>query len=94
MGVGIIGDMAKRGAARELLLDTQRSLRARQIPGTPVFDVPERLLAAPLLAGKQVIGMMAVWREGGLEFIQSELDFLIGLSLQAVIAIQNARLFD
>jgi PAS domain S-box-containing protein len=38
--------------------------------------------------------MMTVWREGGLEFTLPELDFLIGLSRQATIAIQNARLFS
>ena len=55
--------------------------------------VPERMMVAPLLAGEQVTGMMAVWRNGGEEFTQPELDFLIGLSRQAAIAIQNARLF-
>jgi signal transduction histidine kinase/DNA-binding response OmpR family regulator len=37
--------------------------------------------------------MMTVWRNGGEEFTQPELDFLVGLSRQAAIAIQNARLF-
>ena len=50
-------------------------------------------MVAPLLAGDKVIGMMTVWREGGQEFTQPELEFLIGLSRQAAIAIQNARLF-
>ena len=52
------------------------------------------MLVAPLLAGEKVTGMMTVWREGGEEFSQAELEFLIGLSLQAAIAIQNARLFS
>ena len=38
--------------------------------------------------------MMAVWRNGGSPFNQEELNFLIGLSRQAAVAIENARLFD
>ncbi len=37
--------------------------------------------------------MMVVWRVGGEEFTHTELEFLIGLTRQATIAIQNARLF-
>ena len=92
LGDGLIGDIAKRGVA-EVVADSYRDPRARQIPGTTVPDVPERMLVAPLLAGEKVTGMMAVWRDGGEEFIQPELEFLIGLSRQAAIAIQNARLF-
>ena len=36
---------------------------------------------------------MAVWRTGGRLFDDAELEFLIGLSLQATVAIENARLF-
>jgi PAS domain S-box-containing protein len=92
LGEGIIGDTARRGVA-ELLADASRDPRARQIPGTPFPEVAERMMVAPLLAGERVTGLMSVWREGGEEFTQSELEFLIGLTRQAAIAIQNARLF-
>ncbi len=92
LGEGMIGDIAYRGLA-ERIADTSSDPRARQIPGTPFPEVAERLMAAPLLAGEQVIGMMTVWREGGDEFTQPELEFLVGLSRQGAIAIQNARLF-
>ncbi len=36
---------------------------------------------------------MAVWRTGGQPFTDSDLEFLVGLSLQATVAIENARLF-
>src|SRR5690606_14554718 len=39
----------------------------------------------------KVIGMMAVWREGGDPFSDSDLAFLEKLSLHAAIAIQNAK---
>ena len=41
-----------------------------------------------------VLGAMAVWRSGGSPFEARELAFLEGLSRQATIALQNARLFD
>jgi GAF domain-containing protein/CheY-like chemotaxis protein len=92
LGNGLIGDIALKGIP-ELVQDASRDPRARQIPGTSSPEAAERMLVAPLLAGEKVIGMMSVWRDGGEEFTQPELDFLIGLSRQAAIAIQNARLF-
>ena len=54
----------------------------------------EHLLAVPLLANDELVGLMAVWRTGkGPEFTEFELEFLNGLSRQAVIAMQNAQLF-
>ena len=50
-------------------------------------------MVAPFLAGKAVKGAMAVWRTGGRPFDDTELEFLTGLSLQATVAIENARLF-
>ena len=50
-------------------------------------------MVAPLVAGTTVRGAMAVWRTGGLPFNDAELEFLSGLSLQATVAIENARLF-
>ncbi len=91
LGQGMIGDMAARGAA-ELVNDTLTDPRAVVIPGTP--DEPERLMAAPLFAGRRVIGMMAVWRSvPSTVFTAADLDFLTGLSQQAAVAIENARLF-
>src|SRR5437660_8719634 len=50
-------------------------------------------MVAPLMAGKTVKGAMAVWRTAGRVFDEDELEFLTGLSLQATVAIENARLF-
>src|SRR5437660_10116553 len=50
-------------------------------------------MVAPLMAGKTVKGAMAVWRTAGRVFDEAELEFLTGLSLQATVAIENARLF-
>ena len=50
-------------------------------------------MVAPLIAGLSVKGVMTVWRTGGEPYGESELEFLVGLSLQATVAIENARLF-
>jgi GAF domain-containing protein/CheY-like chemotaxis protein/HPt (histidine-containing phosphotransfer) domain-containing protein len=91
-GEGIIGDLASRGAA-EAVNDTNADPRAVEIPGQGETS-QERLMAAPLLARGHVIGMMAVWRTGFTDdFTEADLNFLVGLSQQAAIAIENARLF-
>ncbi len=90
-GVGIIGSLVQSGRA-EFINDTQADPRAVQIAGTG-RDEHERLMVAPLMAGDTVKGVMAVWRTGGQPFDERELEFLVGLSLQATVAIENARLF-
>ncbi len=93
LGQGIIGCLAQSGAA-EFINDVNHDPRVRLIPGTGGIADDERLVVAPLLAGERLTGMMAVWRIGGKLFNQDDLDFLVGLSRQAAIAIENARLFD
>jgi len=90
-GVGIIGDLVKSGRA-EFVNDTGADPRAIQIAGTARAE-DERLMVAPLLAGQTVMGAMAVWRTAKRPFDDSELEFLVGLSRQATVAIENARLF-
>jgi len=92
VGEGIIGSLAQSGEA-EFINDTNADPRGVTIPGTE-YSLEERLIIAPLLAGEIVTGIMAVWRTGGSLFNQTELDFLIGLSRQAAVAIMNARLFS
>src|SRR6185295_689751 len=62
------------------------------IAGTEQED-NERMMVAPLLAGQTIKGVMVVWRAGGEPFGDTDLEFLVGLSLQATVAIENARLF-
>ncbi len=51
-------------------------------------------MVAPLKSGDEVMGMMAVWRFGeSVPYVAEDLDFLVGLSQQAAVAIANARLF-
>jgi len=91
VGQGIIGSLVQSGRA-EFINDTSADTRAILIAGTKKKE-NERLMVAPLLAGQTVKGVMAVWRTPGEPFGDSELEFLVGLSLQATVAIENARLF-
>src|SRR5436190_4850290 len=91
-GEGVIGDLVTRGVA-EVVNDLANDPRAVSIPGSE-DPAEERLMAAPLLARGRVTGVMAVWRTGpSNDFTDADLSFLIGLSQQAAIAIENARLF-
>ncbi len=93
LGEGIIGSLAVEGRA-EFINDVTNDPRSVPIPGVADDDVTEeRLMVAPLVGRQGVIGMMAVWRSGTAPFTPGELNFLIGLSQQAAIAIDNARLF-
>ena len=91
-GVGIIGSLVQSGKA-EFVNDAQADPRAVQIPGTGQ-EQDERLMVVPLVADDAVEGAMAVWRSGGQPFDDRDLEFLVGLSRQAMVALRNARLFD
>ncbi|MEO6578192.1 MAG: GAF domain-containing protein [Candidatus Limnocylindria bacterium] len=91
-GQGIIGTVALSGTA-EVVNRTSLDSRTEHILGTG--DDDGRLMAAPLIVQGEVAGVLAVWR--AIEqpaFTKSDLDFLTGLSQQAAIALQNARLFS
>jgi len=90
-GIGIIGNIIASGRA-EFVNDPYHDPRGVQVAGTKEQS-EERLMVAPLRAGKTVKGAMAVWRNAGKPFQDTELEFLIGLSLAAAVAMENARLF-
>ena len=90
-GSGILGHMWRNREA-EVINDAVSDPRAETIAGT-VTQADERMMATPLLSGDDVVGMMAVWRRGE-PFDEDDLRFLNGLSRQAAIAIQNARLYS
>ncbi|HYL40349.1 MAG TPA: GAF domain-containing protein, partial [Candidatus Binatus sp.] len=93
LGEGIIGSVAQARAA-EVINDVLRDPRRVSIPGTDDEDTEERLMVAPLIGRAGLTGMMAIWRAGSAPiFTQTDLAFLVGLSQQATIAIDNARLF-
>ena len=91
-GEGMLGAVAQAGVA-EAINDINADPRSITIPGTEDED-SERIVIAPLKSGDEVIGLMSVWRFATSDpWAQADVDFLIGLSQQATVAIQNARLF-
>ena len=93
LGEGIIGTAAAAGRA-EIVNDVLHDARAVQIAGVADDDLDERIMVAPLVGRAGVSGMMAVWRPSKAPaFTSHDLDFLVGLSQQAAVAIDNARLF-
>ena len=93
LGEGIIGTAAAAGRA-EIVNDVLHDPRAVQIAGVADDDLDERIMVAPLVGRAGVSGMMAVWRQSGAPaFTSHDLDFLVGLSQQAAVAIDNAQLF-
>jgi signal transduction histidine kinase/DNA-binding response OmpR family regulator len=94
LGVGVIGGAAAAGRA-EIVNDLVHDPRAVPIAGIEDDgSEEERLMVAPLIGRAGVSGMMAVWRRATAPaFTANELDFLVGLSQQAAVAIDNARLF-
>ena len=91
-GVGIIGRLLQSGEP-ELINDLESDPRGVQVAGTE-HRRDERMMVVPMLAGTEVQGAMAVWRNGGAPFEPRELEFLVGLARQATVALQNARLFN
>jgi GAF domain-containing protein len=92
IGEGILGDIAKQKAG-EIVNNAETDSRARMIEGTDE-SLHEHLMCVPVLSKEQMTGLMAVWRTGkGLEFSNTELEFLNSLAQQAAVAIENARLF-
>ena len=91
-GRGILGSIISEGEGR-IVNNAPAGPEALIFAGTEVKSY-EHLMGAQVLIGEKMIGLMVTWRTGeGLDFIQSELDFLKSLAQQAAIAIENARLF-
>ena len=90
-GRGVLGDIWQNKAA-EILNDAVNDPRAMVIEGTETAS-DERMMAASMLAGDVVSGMLVVWRNGDL-FDEDDLRFLDGLARQAAIAVANANLYE
>ena len=92
LGEGIIGGVAAEGRA-EFVNDPSADPRTIVLENTPE-EARERLMVAPLVGRSGVAGMLTVWRApDATPFTDADLQFLVGLSQQGAIAIDNATLF-
>src|SRR5205814_7668253 len=65
------------------------------IPATdPKTPPPQTVLAVPLMARNELFGVISIWRRERRDFSRSEIAMVNTFAAQAVIAIQNARLFN
>ena len=90
-GRGILGGIWQTGEA-EVINDAVNDPRGSTIAGTESRH-DERMMVTPLFSADNIVGLMAVWRNGD-PFTIRDLQFFVGLSRQAAVAIENARLFS
>jgi signal transduction histidine kinase len=90
---GIIGDIASRRESA-IIRDTHTDPRAATLPRGP-SGARMQLMATPLLAGQQLVGVLAVWRMYDDEpFSADNMRLLDNLAQQATVAITNAHLLE
>ena len=88
--VGITGCVARTGRA-ELVNDSLHDPRVAQVAGTP--EEEEALMAIPLVGKEQVIGVLAMYRDGGAVFTQTEFDIAQLFANQAAVTVENSELY-
>ena len=91
IGEGITGTVARSGKA-ELVNDTNADQRTVQIPGTPTES--EAMMAIPLVGKERVIGVLAMYRDGGPVFTETEFEIARLFASQAAVAVENAELYS
>ena len=94
LGEGIIGERRSRRAMPEFVNDVLADTRTRRSSRAPTATTSDRLMVAPLDRPRRGHRVMAVWRSGPERAVHRERPRpAVGLSQQAAIAIDNARLF-
>ncbi|MEM0343669.1 MAG: GAF domain-containing protein [Thermoplasmata archaeon] len=87
---GIVGFVARSGKA-ELVNDTSADPRVVLVKGTP--DTKEAMMAIPLVGKDRVIGVVALYRDGGPTFSEAEFEIAQLFASQATVAVENAELY-
>ncbi|MDP3024633.1 MAG: PAS domain S-box protein [candidate division Zixibacteria bacterium] len=91
VGEGITGWVAQTGEG-QIIDDGERHPRSRHIPGTPYVD--ESIIASPMIYEGVVRGVITLSKLGLKQFNQNHLALLSILANEAVVAIENAKLFE
>jgi len=95
LGEGILGFVAQTWSA-EIVNYPETDPRKITIPGVPMDgDAPQTLMCAALVSRGEVVGVMALWQPRSIRhFNKADLNFLVGLAQQMVIALENAQLYQ
>ncbi len=91
IGTGITGHVAKTGRA-ELVNDTSRDSRTIDVKGTPLKD-KEALMAIPLVGKESVIGVVALYRDNGQVFTDTEFEIARLFASQVAVSVENSELY-
>ncbi len=92
LGEGVIGQVAKQGAARLVANAREEPLLAARQQAGEEFKI-ESLMCAPLLKNEEALGVVEVVdKRDGTPFDEDDLFFLTSISEQAGIALNNANL--
>jgi len=90
----------RAGPARLAALE-RRTVHVADITAEPGFspvvlqyERARTVLAVPLLRGKDLVGVIAIWRREVRAFTDEQIALVTSFANQAVIAIENARLFN
>lgn len=88
---GLLGWVLEHGKSA-LLNDVDKDTRWTPLPDDP--EAHGSAIAVPLLKGKQVVGALLVMSPDTNAFQQEQLDLLSAIGSQAVVALENAKLFE
>lgn len=91
LGEGITGWVAQTGEG-QVVDDGEGHPRSRHIPGSPYVD--ESIMASPMIYEGVVRGVITLSKLGLKKFNQNHLALLSILANEAVVAIENAKLFE
>jgi len=91
IGEGITGWVAQTGEP-QVIDDGERHPRSRHISGSPYVD--ESMIVSPMIYEGEVRGVVTLSKLGLKQFNQNHLALLNILANEAVVAIENAKLFQ
>lgn len=88
---GLAGEVAMSGKV-EIVQDSIADQRVEDIPGVEDFDIPQTMMAIPLMGKEGVEGVLELYRQKTRQFTTVEVTIAEPFAAHAAIAIENANL--